>query len=69
LDASTGSSPEPQAAQGGNRSDNFSTVKVHQEDTVGAIFLGVMALALFVALLRAEARSRHLAAQLAAGRG
>jgi len=69
LDTSAGSSPEPQAAQGGNRSDNFSPVTVHQEDTIGAIFLGVMALALFAALLRAEARSQHLAAQLAAGRG
>ena len=68
LDTNTSSSPEHPANAVGGKGDNFSPVSVRQNDTVGAIFLGIIAIALFVALRRAEARYRELAAQLAAGR-
>lgn len=39
-------------------------VSVEVEDTVGAIFLGILALTLLIALLRCEARARGLLARL-----
>jgi hypothetical protein len=38
----------------------YSPVTVHQEDTVGAIFLGVVSLILLIVFVRAEARNRAL---------
>jgi hypothetical protein len=42
---------------------NYSPVSV--SDTVGTLLLGIIALALLIALLRAQARNRSLLAQLA----
>ena len=42
-----------------------SSVKVQQEDTVGVVFMSIVALSLLAAFLRAEARNRSLLAQLA----
>jgi hypothetical protein len=69
MEISTNTSPDNPPAAGGSRGDNFSPVTVHQEDTIGAIFLGIVSIALFVALMRAEARNRALTARLAGGRG
>ena len=38
----------------------YSPVTIHVQDTVGVVFLGVLALTLLIALLRAEARHRTL---------
>jgi hypothetical protein len=43
-----------------------SVVIVRDNDTVGAVILGLMAIVLLVAFLRAEGRHRALLAQLAA---
>lgn len=40
----------------------YSPVTVTQTDTVGAIFLGILAFCLLVVLARAEARNRALLA-------
>jgi HAMP domain-containing protein len=44
--------------------DNFSPVTVYMQDTLGVMFLAVLALGLFVALLRAQARLRELAGRV-----
>jgi hypothetical protein len=44
--------------------DHYNPVTNKMIDTVGAIFLGVLALILLIALLRAQARNRALVAQL-----
>ena len=44
--------------------DHNEQITVTVEDSVGAIFLGMLTLILLVALLRAQARNRKLAAQL-----
>lgn len=41
--------------------ETFSPITVHMTDSVGAIFLGLIALALLAALLRSQARLRALA--------
>lgn len=38
----------------------YSPVTIHVQETVGVVFLGVLALTLLIALLRAEARHRAL---------
>jgi hypothetical protein len=53
-------------APNGPTPGTYSPVTVHQDDTIGAIFLGITALALIIAFVRAEARQRALLAQLAA---
>jgi hypothetical protein len=63
---------ERQAASGsetaGTRmSSNYSPVKMI--DTVGSAFLGILAVILLVALLRAQARNRALLAKLLEDRG
>jgi hypothetical protein len=42
----------------------YNPVTVHMEDTVGVVFLGILALALLIALLRALERNRVLMTQL-----
>jgi hypothetical protein len=51
------SQPLPTPAPG-----NYSPVTVHLNDTVGAVFLGLIALGLMVALGRTQARLRALLA-------
>ncbi len=46
----------------------YNPVTVTVNDSTGAVFLGVIALALLVAFIRAEARYRALLAQMAAAR-
>lgn len=41
--------------------NHYNPVKVHAENTVGAILLGILAIMLLVALLRAQAQIRRLA--------
>jgi hypothetical protein len=48
-------------------SSNYSPVKMI--DTVGSVFLGILAVILLVALLRAQARNRALLAELHGDRG
>jgi hypothetical protein len=47
-----------------NEANSHRSVSVHQDDTVGAIFLGLLALVLAVAYIRSEARQRSLLAQI-----
>jgi hypothetical protein len=47
-------------------SETFSPITVHMTDSVGAIFLGLLALALLAALLRAQARLRAATQALSA---
>jgi hypothetical protein len=44
----------------------YSPVTVHMEDTVGVVFLGILASMLLIALLRASARSCALMARFSA---
>ncbi len=44
--------------------EHYNPVDVHQQDTIGAIFLGIIAIALPVALLRVLAHNRELMRQL-----
>lgn len=46
------------------RPGNYSPVTVHVEDTVGATFLGILAVILLIGWRRAEARNRRLVQQL-----
>lgn len=43
----------------------YSPVNVHANETIGSVFLGIVALVLLIAFLRAEARNRRLQSQLA----
>ncbi len=43
----------------------YSPVNVHANETIGSVFLGILALVLLIAFLRAEARNRRLQSQLA----
>jgi hypothetical protein len=45
---------------------NYSPVRVN--DTVGTVFLGIVSIALLIAYLRAEARTRALLTRPAGGR-
>jgi len=47
-------------------SETFSPITVHMTDSIGAIFLGLMALALLAALLRCQARLRTFTQALSA---
>ena len=42
----------------------YQTVRVNMREAIGTSFLGIVALVLLVALLRAEARNRALLARL-----
>jgi hypothetical protein len=53
------------AVAGENNPISVSTVAVSQQDTVGAIFLGLLAFFLFIALQLSQRRNRKLLAQLA----
>jgi hypothetical protein len=44
----------------------FSPVTVHNQDTIGATYLGLIAIMLLAAFLRSEARNRELVKKLAA---
>lgn len=44
--------------------DHYNPVRVEAIDTVGVIIVGILALILLVALLRAQARNRALIARL-----
>jgi hypothetical protein len=57
-----GSTPTTPAVAPGS----YSPVTVDMADTVGATFLGIIALVLLVAFVRSEARCRALTARLAA---
>ena len=46
---------------------NYSTVNVDMKDTIGAIFLGILAWILLLGWIRAEARNRVLIKQLEPG--
>ncbi len=50
--------------EGENNPISITTVHVNQRDTLGVIFLGLLALLLFIALQRSLARNRKLMAQL-----
>lgn len=65
MDMTLTHDPVPAGADG-PKPGTYSPVTVHQEDTIGAIFLGLIAFSLLVALLRLAASHRALAAQLAA---
>jgi hypothetical protein len=54
------------AALNGHTPSTYSPVSVQQEDTIGAIFLGIITVTLLVAFFRAEARNRALMAKLSA---
>lgn len=43
---------------------NYSPVTVHMDDTVGATFLGILAVIMLIGWRRAEARNRQLMQQL-----
>jgi len=43
---------------------NYSPVTVYMEDTLGAIFLGILAVILLIGWRRAESRNRRLMDQL-----
>ncbi|MCL4869789.1 MAG: hypothetical protein KJ063_12550 [Anaerolineae bacterium] len=43
----------------------YSPINVHVNETIGSVFLGIVALVLLIALLRAEVRNRRLQSQLA----
>lgn len=43
---------------------NYSPVTVNMEDSVGAVFLGILAVILLIGWRRAESRNRHLIQQL-----
>ena len=66
METSASDSPASPSNLGVNQSDSFSPVTVHMDNALGALFLGITTLVLFIALMRAEARNRALAAQLAA---
>jgi hypothetical protein len=55
---------ETDSAELARRGGNYSPVTVTNNDTVGATFLGLIAILLLVALLRAEARYRALEKRL-----
>jgi len=59
-------SPETPAGLG-RYAETFSPVTV--TEATGATFLGIIALILLIALLRAQARNRQLEVQLARGQG
>jgi hypothetical protein len=61
-------SPASPANADGPKPGTYSPVTVYQEDTIGAIFLGILTFTLFIAFMRAEARNRALLAQLASAR-
>lgn len=42
----------------------YSPVNINASEAIGSLFLGVLALVLLIALLRAEARNRRLLSQL-----
>ncbi len=44
--------------------EHYNPVTIHQQDTIGAIMLGIVAIALLVALLRVLAHNRELLRQL-----
>ncbi|MEP7356638.1 MAG: hypothetical protein ABI847_05320 [Anaerolineales bacterium] len=58
--------PARPAALNGHAPITYNPVTVQQQDTLGAIFLGLLTFTLLVAYLRAEARSRALQAKLMA---
>ena len=47
------------------RWSNYNPVMVTSNDTIGTLLLGILALILLIALLRAQARNRRLLAKLA----
>jgi hypothetical protein len=49
-----------------SRSEHSHYNPVNVSDTVGAVFLGILALSLLLALLRAQAHNRRLMEQLSA---
>jgi hypothetical protein len=57
----------PAATQGlelANKGGNYSPVTVTNNDTVGAAFLGIVAVLLLIMFMRAQARTRALEQQL-----
>jgi hypothetical protein len=66
MDMRTIEKPAMPAALNGHTPSTYSPVTVQQQDTLGAIFLGILTVTLLVAYLRAEARSRALLAKVLA---
>ena len=62
--AATPTSPESADAGCIRYNSTFSPVIVSGKETTGAFFLGVLAIILTIALLRAQARNRELEVQL-----
>lgn len=56
---------DDEATVGDKRPNNDNRVSVQVHDTVGALFLGIVAVGLLIALLRSEARARELLTRLA----
>jgi hypothetical protein len=66
MEMRTIETPALPAALNGHTPSTYSPVTVQQQDTLGAIFLGILTVTLLVAYLRAEARNRTLMAKLSA---
>ncbi len=61
----SGANPKPSADADAYRPGNYTFSPVTVTETTGAAFLGILALTLLIALLRALARNRELEIQLA----
>ncbi len=66
METQTNDMPTAQAAPDVVKPSGYSQVSVRQEDTIGAIFLGLVSLTLLFAYFRAEARNRGLLANATA---
>lgn len=66
MDSSTGSGQENETGKDPRQYRHYNPVEVHiqPEETLGAIFLGVLSMILLVAFLRAQKKIRTLQAQL-----
>ena len=63
METRTIEKPAMPATLNGHTPGTYSPVSVQQEDTIGAIFLGIITVTLLIALFRAEARNRALMAK------
>ena len=66
METQTVETPKEKAAPSVVTPSGYSEVTVRQEDTIGAIFLGLVSVILMFAYFRAEARNRGLLAKAAA---
>jgi hypothetical protein len=63
MEIRTVEKPAMPAALNGHNPGTYSPVTVQQEDTIGAIFLGIITVTLLIAFFRSEARNRALMAK------